>query len=278
MLAEATAAISSAPSGILAALHRAAAETGSDFQYLLDTAMRESGLKTSAKSSTSSASGLFQFIDQTWLGLIKQHGAKFGLGSYADAIHQGADGRYRADNPADRQAILALRNDPTTAALMEGEYASQTKAALQANLGRDVCNGELYAAHFLGQGAACKLIRMSDSNPSANAAAAFPQAAAANRNVFYHRDGTAKTVREVHDWAVKQGTNVTEAAFKAPAQKPAPVWTGAPVLPAQNWSSSDLYDAVASLPSGNSQSFVLTPGIVSILASLTPEPKQSHIY
>jgi hypothetical protein len=117
---------------------------------------------------------------------------------------------------------------------------------------------------------------MSDHNPSANAAAAFPQAAQANRNVFYHRDGTAKTVREVHAWAVKQGGDaVGETAVP---QKPAPAWSGAPVLPANNWPTTDLYDAVASLPAGTSQSFVLTPGIVSILASLTPEPKPSHIY
>lgn len=275
MLAEANAAISSGPSGIVAALKSAAAQTGSDFHYLLDTAMRESGLKSDAKSSTSSATGLFQFIDQTWLGLIKQHGAKYGLGSYAAAISQCADGRFHADNLADRQAILALRNDPQTAALMEGEYASQTKSTLEASLGRGVCNGELYAAHFLGPGAACKLIRMSDSNPSANAASAFPEAAQANRNVFYHRDGTPKTVGEVHDWALKQGGAIAKSA--APA-KPARVSASAPMLPADSWSSSDLYGAMASLPGDTSQSFVLSPGIVSILASLTPEPTQSHIY
>lgn len=276
MLAEANAAISSAPSGIVAALKSAAAQTGSDFRYLLDTAMRESGLKASAKSSTSSASGLFQFVDQTWLGLVKQYGAKYGLSSYAAAIRQGSDGHYHTDNPADRQAILALRNDPQTAALMEGEYASQTKSTLEANLGRGVCNGELYAAHFLGPGAACKLIRMSDSNPSANAAAAFPEAAQANRSVFYNRDGSAKTVREVHDWALKQSDGV--AAKTTSPQKPARAWVSAPVLAADQWWSSDLYDSMASLPSDTSPSFALTPGIVSILASLTPEQDQSHYF
>jgi len=269
MLAEANAAISSAPARILAALQNAAAETGSDFQYLLDTAMRESGLKTDAKSSTSSASGLFQFVDQTWLGLVKQYGAKFGLSSYSAAISQGPDGRYRTDNPADRQAILALRNDPQTAALMEGEYASQTKAVLQQSLGRDVCNGELYAAHFLGPGAACKLIRMSDSNPGANAAAAFPEAAGANRSVFYHADGTPKTVREVHDWALKQADaapTIKTASAPAPVSK-TPVWQGAVDLSRDNWPSADLYNSMAEV----SQPFVLTPGIVSILASLTPD-------
>src|SRR5581483_8758028 len=69
---------------VVAALRKAAAATGSDFHYLLGTAMRESSLKPAAQSSTSSAGGLFQFIDQTWLGLVKNHGAKYGLGALAD--------------------------------------------------------------------------------------------------------------------------------------------------------------------------------------------------
>src|SRR3954470_15264776 len=82
---------------VVAALKSAAAATGSDFHYLLGTAMRESSLRPTAQSSSSSAAGLFQFIDQTWLGLVKEHGAQHGLGNYAAAISKDADGRYRAD-------------------------------------------------------------------------------------------------------------------------------------------------------------------------------------
>jgi hypothetical protein len=185
-------------------LKNAAAATGSDFHYLLGTAMRESSLKANAQSSTSSAAGLFQFIDQTWLGLVKTHGAKYGLGSLAGAINTSSDGRYHAASDADRQAILALKKDPQVSALMAGEYARSTQGAMEANLGRQVCGGELYAAHFLGADAACKLIRTSQSTPSASAAQIFPQAAGANRNVFFHADGTAKSVREVYDWAMQQ--------------------------------------------------------------------------
>src|SRR5882724_8220862 len=96
-------------SSVVAALKNAAAATGSDFHYLLGTAMRESSLKPQAQSSTSSATGLFQFVGQTWLGLVKEHGAKYGLGGFADAISQSANGRLHVDNPADREAILALR-------------------------------------------------------------------------------------------------------------------------------------------------------------------------
>ncbi len=204
MQAEAASALSGTKSQIVAALQQAASATGTDFQYLLDTAQRESGLKTQAKSATSSASGLFQFVDQTWMGLVKKYGAQYGLGAYANAISQGPDGRYRADSPADRQAILALKNDPRTAALMAGHYASDTRNALEGSLGRNVDNGELYAAHFLGADSACRLIKLNSSNPNACAASAFPQAASANRGVFYHADGTPKSIHEVYAWATKQ--------------------------------------------------------------------------
>src|SRR6187402_2891215 len=101
-------------STVVAALKSAAAATGSDFHYLLGTAMRESSLKPTAQSSTSSAAGLFQFIDQTWLGLVKEHGGQHGLGNYAAAISKDSDGRYRADAGA-KAAILALRKNPETA-------------------------------------------------------------------------------------------------------------------------------------------------------------------
>ena len=188
---------------VVAALQKAAAKTGSDFHYLLGTAMRESSLKPNAQSGSSSATGLFQFIDQTWLGLVKQHGAQHGLGSLADAITKQADGRYRADADAKRN-ILALRKDPEVCALMAGEYTKSTQGTLRAGLGREVCGGELYAAHFLGPDAALKLIKLAASDPNASAVAQFPQAASANKNVFLHADGTPKSVREVYDWAVRQ--------------------------------------------------------------------------
>lgn len=217
MLAEATTAVSNRRSDIITALHQAATITGSDFDYLLSTATRESSLKPQAKASTSSAAGLFQFVGQTWLGLVKNYGAKYGLGSYAGQIQHNSDGSYHADNSADRRAILALRNDPQISALMAGEYANATKTQLQGSLGRHVNNGELYAAHFLGEGAACRLIRMNGSNPNACAANQFPDAAAANRGVFYHANGTPKTVREVYNWTQRvPGVCVPDSGDSAP--------------------------------------------------------------
>src|SRR5580698_10383085 len=103
---------------VVSALKQAAAATGSDFHYLLGTAMRESSLKPSAQSSTSSASGLFQFVDQTWLGLVKSYGAKYGLSSMAGSIQVDSSGHYRAASEQDKEAILALKTDPHISALM----------------------------------------------------------------------------------------------------------------------------------------------------------------
>lgn len=193
-----------ARSSVVTALQKASAATGSDFNYLLKTAVRESGLKPTAQAATSSASGLFQFVEQTWLGLVKENGSKYGLSSYANTISKGRDGRYHVENATDREAVLALRSDPQTSALMAGEYANQCKSRMQNTLGRAVSNGELYAAHFLGPDAAAKLVAMNDRCPGAVAAEAFPQAAGANKSVFYHGDGSPKSVSEVYAWATSQ--------------------------------------------------------------------------
>jgi hypothetical protein len=289
MLAEATNAASNR-ADVLAALKQASAATGADFNYLLDTATRESGLKSAAKASTSSASGLFQFVEQTWYGMVKQHGAQFGLGSYAGQISQGSDGHYRVDNASDRSAILALRNDPKVAALMEGEYANQCRATLKSDLGRNVCNGELYAAHFLGTDAAARLIRMSENQPTANAAAAFPAAADANQSVFYHPNGTPKTAKEVYDWALKQPSGAQQAAGKhvdvaapAPAKSYQAYNGGSSDFESTQWSAFQLLDSMGagdtlSSASGLPQApFALTSNIIDMLAQMSPDKAVKHL-
>ncbi|MEG0819994.1 MAG: transglycosylase SLT domain-containing protein, partial [Brevundimonas sp.] len=57
--------------GVEAAIRRASSTTGVDFDFLMKTARRESAMNPSARAGTSSASGLFQFIEQTWLATVK---------------------------------------------------------------------------------------------------------------------------------------------------------------------------------------------------------------
>src|SRR6202163_5029662 len=79
---------------IAGAIKQAASTTGTSFEYLLATAKMESDFNPTAGASTSSAHGLFQFIDQTWLGTVKEAGARHGYGNYGDAISKSSSGSY----------------------------------------------------------------------------------------------------------------------------------------------------------------------------------------
>ncbi|MFA6267104.1 MAG: transglycosylase SLT domain-containing protein [Pseudolabrys sp.] len=205
---------------ISGAISQAAASTGISFQYLLTTAQIESNLNPSAQASTSSAKGLYQFIEQTWLGTVKQDGAALGLGQYADAISQGADGRYDVADPTMRQSIMKLRSDPAASAMMAGALARNNAGQLTNTIGRAPSEGELYAAHFLGPEGAGKLINAASTNSGANAAAMFPSAAAANRPIFYNRDGSPRTVDQVYDRLTGRFDNARVALLRPPADIP----------------------------------------------------------
>src|SRR6202043_185825 len=98
--ATATAGVDPSRVRIAGAIKQAASTTGTSFQYLLATAKMESNFNPTAGASTSSARGLFQFIDQTWLGTVKEAGTQLGYGKYADAISKSASGSYSVSNPA----------------------------------------------------------------------------------------------------------------------------------------------------------------------------------
>ena len=192
------AAASAAPQ-ITGAIRQAAQSTGISFEYLLTTAKIESNLNPSAQASTSSAKGLYQFIDQTWLGTMKQDGAALGLGRYADAITRAPDGHYEVADPAMRAAILRLRTDPQASAMLAGALTRNNATSVGSSIGRQPTNGELYIAHFLGADGAGKLIKGAATSPQASAATMFPHAAAANHNIFYDNHGRARSVGEVYD-------------------------------------------------------------------------------
>jgi len=191
-------AINGGVSQITGAIRQAAQSTGTSFEYLLTTAQIESSLNPAAQASTSSAKGLYQFIDQTWLATMKSNGAALGYGRYADAIVQDASGQYEVPDPSMRSAILRLRSDPAASALMAGAFARNNGAQLAQALGRAPSEGQLYIAHFLGADGAGKLIGAATAKPQANAAAMFPQAAAANPSIFYTPNGAARSVSEVY--------------------------------------------------------------------------------
>ncbi len=184
-------------SGVHAAIARASAATGVNFDYLLAQARIESALDPAARAATSSAAGLYQFTTATWLETLDRHGARHGLYWADDAISR-RGGRAQVDDPLLRSQVMALRHDPDTAALMAAELARDNAVELRGALGREPDETELYLAHFLGAGGARTFLSALASEPSQVAAALLPQAAAANRPIFYDK-GRARSVGEVMD-------------------------------------------------------------------------------
>lgn len=206
-------------SGVEGAIRRAARAVGVDFDFLMRTARRESALDPRARARTSSAAGLFQFIEQTWLATLHRHGARHGYGRFAEMIQRTGDGGYRVSGEA-RRAVMDLRFDPQAAALMAAELASDNAAYIRGRTGREPTAGDLYAAHFLGPAGSARLIEAAATRPGAAAASLFPEAARANRPIFY-RSGRPATVAEVYANLTRTGG--AGAAIAAPApEAPSP--------------------------------------------------------
>jgi hypothetical protein len=181
------------------AIARAAEATSVDFGYLLAQAEVESSMDPTARAATSSATGLYQFIESTWLDTLRKHGHRFGLGALAEQIDLTASGSAYVADPAQRQAILALRSDPQIAALMAAGLAEDNRAHLTPILGRAPDHAELYLAHFLGAAGAGRFLSEMRADPSQSAAALFARPAAANRAIFYAPDGSPRSLAGVMD-------------------------------------------------------------------------------
>ncbi|MBR0708437.1 lytic transglycosylase domain-containing protein [Bradyrhizobium liaoningense] len=183
---------------VAGAIKQASNISGVSFQYMLTTAKMESDFDPTAGATTSSAHGLYQFIDQTWLGTVKEAGSQLGYGNYADAITRTSSGTYTVDDPFMKRSIMKLRDDPEAASAMAAALTQSNSFKLTGLLGRRPSDSELYMAHFMGIGGAAKLIANAEDNPQAVGARLFPNAAAANRSIFYARDGRARSVSEVY--------------------------------------------------------------------------------
>lgn len=231
-----------APRGsVEAAIADAAQATSIDFNYLLAQAEVESAMNPDARAATSSATGLYQFIDSTWLDTMKKHGPRFGLGHIADQIDVTASGSAWVADPARREAILAMRSDPQIASLMAAGLAEDNRAHLMPILGRQPNHGELYLAHFLGAGGAGRFLSEMQADPGQSAPALFARPAAANRGIFYASDGSPRSLAQVMDVIEGKmgraldratdgrGTNFARADYSA---RPGPVggFTPAPYL------------------------------------------------
>jgi hypothetical protein len=224
--ATATAGVDPSRARIAGAIKQAANATGSSFEYLLATAKMESDFNPTAGAPTSSAHGLFQFIDQTWLGTVKEAGPQLGYGKYADAITKSSSGTYSVSDPGARSAILKLRDDPAASSAMAGVLTQSNSFKLTGQIGRRPTDAELYMAHFMGVGGAAKLISNAEDNPQASGARLFPNAAAANHSIFYDRSGRARSVSEVYSvltsrYASAANSQATRSAMASVGDTPA---------------------------------------------------------
>jgi hypothetical protein len=167
---------------VAAAIADASARTGVAFDYLMDQAQLESGMRPDARARTSSAAGLYQFTNQTWLATVKRHGPAHGLDWAAGEISQNRDGGFSVADPGMRSRILDLRTHPETAAVMAAEFASDNGAYLEARTNGNPEAVDLYQA-----------------DPNQAASPLFPAAAAANQTIFYRPDGSARSLNEIRN-------------------------------------------------------------------------------
>ncbi len=253
--------IAATPREVTGAIAQASDATGVDFDYLMQTAMRESSLESTAKARTSSAAGLFQFIDQTWLSTVKQNGAEHGLGDYAAAIEVDGRGRHFVADPAMKQEILAERYNPTSAALMAGAMTRGAENRMERELDREVSDGELYMSHFLGTGGAIDFIQATEVAPGRSAADLFPRAASANKSIFFDGEGRAKSMREVYRNLISRHDGGT--------QDPAPALPGDSIPePARRDPGGPAVPPLRVATGYSRPAMEMSPMVVNILASL----------
>ena len=167
--------------------------------YLMALADKESNFVPHAESSKSTATGLYQFTEATWLETVKRVGPRYGLQHDADSIRT-VSGRPVVDDPAVLKEILDRRNNPTIAAIMAAEKANYDKTRLERQFGRKLNHTETYIAHLLGTGSAAQFIKLMNEQPNLKAADAFPKAAENNGPLFYRKTAggrEALTIAEV---------------------------------------------------------------------------------
>jgi hypothetical protein len=171
-----------------------------DPALLMAIADKESNFAPKAKASTSSASGLFQFVEATWLKALRSFGWRHGQELAAKAIQGNEREPYVV--PKKRAELLRLRNDPYLSAVLAAEMLKRDGDRIAEKLGRPLTPGETYLIHFLGPDDAERFMKKLDNAPGASAAALLPKPARANKPIFYERRGRRlkdRSVQEVHE-------------------------------------------------------------------------------
>ncbi|WP_244498356.1 hypothetical protein [Aureimonas ureilytica] len=170
--------------------------------YVERTVKAESGGDRTAKNPNSSATGVGQFIESTWLDLFR---------------------RYYPERAASlgRDAILSLRTDADVSRRLIEAYAQENASVLQ-KAGLAVTESNLHLSHFLGVNDAKKVLQAAPGTPLAGLIR--PEAIKNNASIL----GGGKTVDDVIAYADRRAADTrraagdltpSEAALEAQAEK-----------------------------------------------------------
>jgi hypothetical protein len=213
------------PPHILEIIDAASAITKVDFDYLLRAAALESSFNPALEATTSSAVGLYQFVEQSWLHMMQETGAELGLEDLANAISTGEGGKYEVTLDVAREEILWLRYDAEVSAIFAGLFTRRNFEALTQALEREPDSAELYLAHVMGASGATEMIRLMEKKPGEKASKHFARAARANRTIFFHKDKKPRTVAEVYEVLTGKYRKIP---VRLEADEP---WMSAPLVP-----------------------------------------------
>jgi hypothetical protein len=179
---------------------KAARATQADPVLLMAIADKESSFSTGVRARTSSATGLYQFIDATWLRVVNDFGARHGLRKEAAAIGW-VDDELVVSDAAERARILDLRREPYISALLAAEMLKRDANRIARRIGRELTPGETYLAHFLGPDDAERFMEKVVGEPDSIAADLLPKPARANKPIFFASVGRkqkGRSIAEVH--------------------------------------------------------------------------------
>lgn len=192
---EALASISGCEDAVIA-IDNAARRTEISANYLLALAYQESGCNNHARASSSSAVGMFQFVEATWLSSMHEHGARYGEAELARNIIIDRNGHARVRDRATRARILKMRTDPQLSAYLAAELARSNARYILTARQRPLAPTDLYLAHFLGARGALVFLDELDNRPQTDAYQLLPTAASSNPSIFFVR-GDRKRPRSV---------------------------------------------------------------------------------
>jgi hypothetical protein len=143
----------------------------------------ESQGNPAAKNPYSSAVGLGQFVEGTWLDLVRRH---------------------RPDIAASltEKQILELRKDPELSRFMTVRYVEQNTSIL-AKRGLPVTPGSLYLAHFAGPGGAAAILAAPENADAATVIANVDNRPGITREKIVNGNPFMKnlTARDLRNWA-----------------------------------------------------------------------------